>query len=486
MYDAELAPDPRLLESMRAVGYTIETAIADIVDNSITARADTVEIRFGATPEPYVAIIDNGGGMDYDGLLEAMRLAGKGPTHLRDRHDLGRFGLGLKTASLSQARTLTVVSKRAGRVAAVRWSIDHLIRTNRWALQVLDKNEVGNLPHIDEIKSHESGTIVLWTDLDQLHAPAGHIERVFDEQMLHVRDHLSLVFHRFTGGIVAPIKRRLTVRINGAAVPSVDPFLSAHRGTREGTPQTISVDGAIVHVQPYTLPRIGRMTESDRRTAQISGLLRESQGFYVYRAGRLVLWGTWFRIMPKNELGKLARVRVDIPNALDHMWSLDIKKSSASPPPEVRSQLKRLAERIVAPSRTVHEYRGRREKSADKVERLWTLVDERGDFRYELNWQHPLLSALAEAAGPGLMGPLSDVLRAIESSFPVTDAYNRMSNDKAHKPTAIDPGELASLARTFHAQLGGNPSTLAQKLALIEPFDSIDDLEAFLRKVIDD
>jgi hypothetical protein len=486
VYDAELAPDPSLMESMRAVGYTLETAIADIVDNSITASADTVEIRFGAAPEPYVAITDNGAGMDLDGLFEAMRLAGKGPAHRRDPHDLGRFGLGLKTASLSQARTLTVASRKAGKLAAVRWSIDHLVHTERWALQVLDDHEIDGLPHVDELRAGASGTVVIWNDLDQLHAPAGHVERVFDEGMLHVRDHLSLVFHRFTGGVVAPLRRRLTLRINGSAVPSVDPFLSTHRGTREGIPEIIAVEDAVVRVQPYTLPYISRMSEVDKRTAQISGLLRDSQGFYIYRAERLVLWGTWFRIMPKNELGKLARVRVDIPNSLDHLWSLDIKKSAASPPSVVRTQLKRLAGKIVRPSRTVHEYRGRRQEPPDRIERMWNLVDERGEFRYELNRDHPLLATLAEMVDSTTATQVSHVLRAIESGFPVADAYNRMSNDETHRPPTVDRDDLADLARTFHRSLGGTPATLASRLALVEPFDSIDDLESFLRKVIDE
>lgn len=486
MRDTELAPDPHLMESMRAVGYTVETAIADIVDNSITARADAVDIRFDANPEPFVAITDNGAGMDEAGLLEAMRLAGKGPTSARDQHDLGRFGLGLKTASLSQARTLTVASKHQDQVHAVRWSLDHLAQTGKWTLQVLDDSEIAGLPDINTLRDRRSGTLVVWTDLDQLHAPLEQIERVLDEQMLQVKEHLSLVFHRFTGGVTAPLGGRLSLRINGASVGSIDPFLTSHAGTRMDTSETIDIEGETIRVQPYTLPYISRMTAADKKTAQISGLLRESQGFYIYRAGRLVLWGTWFRIMPKNELGKLARVRVDIPNALDHLWSLDIKKSSASPPSEVRRHLKRLADRIVGPSRHVHKYRGRPEDSVDGIERLWTLINERGSFRYELNRDHPLIATVADTAGPSLTTQFDQALRAIESSFPVADAYNRMSSDETHSPTIIDSSELEVLARALHQQLGGDSASLAQKLAVVEPFDSIDDLEAFLRRAIDE
>src|SRR5258708_11772371 len=130
------------MESMRAVGYTLETAVADIIDNSITAGADCVDIRFTTIPEPRIAIVDNGSGMDQEALSLAMKLAARPPSHGREPYDLGRFGLGLKTASLSQARSMTVVTKQGQALRAVRWDLDHLASTRRWTLQVLDDAEI--------------------------------------------------------------------------------------------------------------------------------------------------------------------------------------------------------------------------------------------------------------------------------------------------------------------------------------------------------
>ena len=360
MRDEDVIPDPQLMESMRAVGYTLETAVADIIDNSITAGGDQVDVWFTAIPEPRIAIVDNGTGMDQETLLEAMKLAGRPPSYQRQPQDLGRFGLGLKTASLSQARSLTVVTKQGQTLRAVRWNLDRLAETRRWSLQVLNDTEIRALPWIENLDPHESGTLVLWEKLDQLHTAPELVESQLDELMMRVRDHLGLVFHRFTGSTMPPLTKPLALRINGAAVPRVDPFLTHHRGTREGPQEHINVGDARVTVQPYTLPYISKLSAADRRVAQVADTLRESQGFYIYRAGRLVLWGTWFRIIPRDELGKLARVQVDMPNTLDHLWALDIKKSSASPPPEVRRRLAQIADRIVGPSRRVHEYRGRR------------------------------------------------------------------------------------------------------------------------------
>ena len=146
-----------------------------------------------------------------------------------------------------------------------------------------------------------------------------------------------------------------------------------------------------------------------------------------------MLWGTWFRIIPRDELGKLARVQVDMPNTLDHLWALDIKKSSASPPPEVRRRLAQIADRIVGPSRRVHKYRGRR-IDADKVERLWNLIEDRGTFRYEINREHPLVVGLSESLDDPTR-PLSPICCGpIEATFPVEDAYNRLGSDNSHTP----------------------------------------------------
>jgi Histidine kinase-, DNA gyrase B-, and HSP90-like ATPase len=481
--DTEVAPDPQLMESMRAVGYTLETAIADIIDNSITAGGDQVDVRFTATPEPRIAIIDNGSGMDQETLIQAMRLAGRPPSYGRQPHDLGRFGLGLKTASLSQARSLTVVTKQDSPLRGVRWDLDHLATTAKWSLQLLDEDEIRSLPWIEYLDLHASGTLVLWQRLDQLHTVPALAEEHLDELMKHVRNHLGLVFHRFTNSALPPLERALQLRINGAEVPRIDPFLTQHRGTQRGQLERIEVGDSVVTVQPYTLPYISKLRASDREAAQVAGTLRDSQGFYIYRAGRLVLWGTWFRIISRDELGKLARAQVDIPNALDHLWALDIKKSSASPPPEVRRRLAQIAGQIVRPSRRVHQYRGR-PIAADKVDRFWSLIEDRDTFRYEINREHPLVVAFSESLDGRGRSALTHFLRAIEATFPVEDAYNRLGSDRSHTPTAVEPAELAELARALYESMGESVEIAAQRLALIEPFSGIRDLESFLGEVV--
>jgi hypothetical protein len=196
-----------------------------------------------------------------------------------------------------------------------------------------------------------------------------------------------------------------------------------------------------------------------------------------------VLWGTWFRIIPRDELGKLARVQVDMPNALDHLWALDIKKSSAAPPPEIRRRLAQIAERIVGPSRRVHKYRGRH-VDTDSVERIWNLIEDRGTFRYEINRDHPFVAALSDLLDHSDQAALSQLLKVVESTFPVEDAYNRLGNDGSHTPAAVESEMLAELARAFYSSRNESVEDLARRLIMVEPFNNVKDLEAFLREAV--
>ena len=171
---------PTLLNSMRAVGYTFEAALADIIDNSISAKATKIRVRFDPYGTPYVVIIDNGTGMDKDELIKAMRHGSQDPNMPRDAWDMGRFGLGLKTASLSQCRRLTVVSKKNGKLSACMWDLDLVEKRENWILGVLDMSEAENLRFVDQLG--KNGTIVIWEEFDRLHAGEASLEKSSDRR----------------------------------------------------------------------------------------------------------------------------------------------------------------------------------------------------------------------------------------------------------------------------------------------------------------
>jgi len=265
MRELEHAPHaPALTESMRSVGYSLESAIADLIDNSISASAKNIKIRFSPHDDPRVAIIDDGSGMDDKELVHAMRHGSQNPNVARSANDLGRFGLGMKTASLSQCRELTVVSMKNGRAAAARWDLDVISSTQKWTLLLLEHREIHELPFVDILESAGRGTMVLWRRLDRLEVGEGTIELGLGSGMVRVREHLALVFHRFLSSDETD-SAQISLAMNENDVSPVDPFLTRHRATQKLPPEPIRIENSVVLVQPYILPHYSKLGPLDLR-----------------------------------------------------------------------------------------------------------------------------------------------------------------------------------------------------------------------------
>ena len=237
---------PVLMESTRAIGYSLEAAIADIIDNSIAAKAGKVQLFFFPVDDAYVCILDNGSGMDNAQIDVAMQYGSKSPTDMRDASDLGRYGLGLKTASLSQCRVLTVVSKQGNTVIGRRWDLDYVIETGTWSLLVLDEDDLEQVPHITDLKEQENGTLVVWQNLDRLLIGEVDYEKSLGRKMDDVRQHLGLVFHRYLSG-EAGIKR-LEIFFNGVKIKAADPFL-LKKSTQAMDTETLIIRGKKILVK---------------------------------------------------------------------------------------------------------------------------------------------------------------------------------------------------------------------------------------------
>ena len=477
MSELEVTPyAPAFIESMRAVGYSLESAVADLVDNSISAKATSVRIQFRPFDNPYVAIIDNGEGMLADELTEAMRHGGRSPMETRLPHDLGRFGLGLKTASLSQCRKLTVVSYKNGALAARCWDLDLVAERKAWILRLADHHEeIIELPHVDELIEQGRGTVVLWQDLDRLAAGEASVESALGSKMDQVREHLAITFHRYLAG--EPGLIRLNVEINNNPVSPIDIFLASHKATQQLNRDAFSVQGHEIRVQPFILPHISKLSAADLKLAGGEEGLRRNQGFYIYRNRRLIIHGTWFRLARAEELTKLARVRVDIPNALDHLWTLDIKKSSAHPPEIVRRNLGRTVDRIAEGSRQTYKFRGRKTQR-DGIIHAWNRIQGRDGISYNINREHPVVAALSESLDDDQRQLFRCVLDTIESTYPADSLYADMASDR---PRVIDEQDLASLRELALQVLDAarnlrGRNTLLGILHTIEPFSSYADL----------
>ncbi len=456
---------PTLIESMRAIGYSFESAIADVIDNSITAGASSIHIQFRCAPA-YVAILDDGCGMAADELTEAMRHGSQNPLNLRREADLGRFGLGLKTASLSQCRRLTVVSRKDGVLTARCWDLDLIAERRDWVLVTLEPDEARALPHVSQLLSQQSGTLVLWQKLDRIVAGEVSVEAALGQKIDLGRNHLSLVFHRFLAG--EPGQRRLGIDINNNAIEPTDPFLATHRATQHLPDETFLVEGERVHVQPYILPHISKLSADELTRAGGEAGLRRNQGFYVYRNRRLIIWGTWFHLSGQEEMTKLARVRVDTPNSLDLLWTLDVKKSKAHPPEAVRAQLRRILGKIGERSKETYRSRGRR-VNPDRLVHAWDRHEVRGGVRYEINRHHPLVEALFAALGDGENARLlRHLLQTVETSFPADSLYADMAGDNRLVISDDTPEErLRQIAEELVRVAG---MSVLHRLHSIEPF----------------
>ena len=390
MFDQECVPfAPALIESMRSLGYSFSSAIADLLDNSISAKATTIHILSEPSDNPSLVIFDDGCGMSAERLYEAMRYGSSNPLEERADDDLGRFGLGLKSASLSQCRKLIVVSKQDGVVSAYSWDLDYVIEKKAWILKGFNENEISSFPKIEMLNGVDHGTYVYLSEFDRIKESTVNISETFSKCLDDMINHLALVFHRF-------LDESLRIYVNGLEIESRDPFLISHKATQRKRESSFYINGEKITLKPYILPHLSKLSQDDMDKVGGKDRLRNDQGFYVYRNKRLIIWGTWFRLERKDELNKLARVMVDIPNSLDYMWSIDIKKSSATLPDVIKKNMYNAVYESVLSSEAVHTFRGRKEKKDKDIEYVWERIKVRDGYEYQVNRQIPQLELLRQ------------------------------------------------------------------------------------------
>lgn len=484
-----VSPDPgAMLASLRAIGYSLPAAVADIVDNSITAGAHHIRLTFywdGAGSR--VTFADDGHGMDRGGLIEAMRLGGRGPEEERSDDDLGRFGLGLKTASFSQCRRLTVVTRTGATGAALEaatWDLDHVATTGEWALLT---PTAAAMPTEAADLAERSGTVVTWELLDRVvgdstveDADAG---KRFRQQVRAVEDHLSAVFHRFLVG-----RGRVKITINDRELAPWDPFMEDHAATMNLGAETLVFNDEAIEITPFVLPHRSKLTDKEHDAAG-RGDWNGRQGFYVYRNRRLLMSGGWMRLFASEEHTKLARVRVDLPNTLDHEWQIDVKKAVARPPGPLRDQLRRIATVARRDASNVYRHRGKvvARGAGGSVAFLWERRSVRGTIAYRLNREHPLVRDLIEMQSDGAE-LLRAVLRLAEETVPVPlivlDSAEHPDEHAAPFDEAAGDEVLELMERLFASlvERGAEPELALEQLAGSDPFSAFPELIAVVKE----
>lgn len=435
--------DPKasaLMESTRSIGYNFNSAIADIIDNSIAKKARNVWI-YSPPDKIQVSILDDGQGMSRDTLIEAMRY-GSDPNIQRDTDDLGRFGLGLKVASLSQCRQLTVISKRDGALTAVRWDLDFVIQQNEWLLQELDPDEYSDSPQLSHLNSLPSGTLVIWSNMDKLVGKSSDEHDILLDYLTGAISSIGLVFHRFMDSDASD---PVSIYMNESPIEPADPFLIHHQTepkTQKRPEMVQQIDGHEVVIKPYILPPLNKLTAEQRRYLGSTGDLLNTQGFYVYRNKRLIIPGTWFRLSGKKELMKYARVQVDIDSSSDSLWDIDVKKSTAVVPPIFREVLGRVLTVASDSSESLTKYRGKKENTPG-ITPVWNRIADRDNtVRYEINLQHPQLSNFMDSLNPDQQRMFERLMKSIEMGFPMATMYTDCSKGLSFEPEDNYESEL--------------------------------------------
>ena len=477
-----------LMTSMRAMGYSFESAIADIVDNSISAGASKIWLHFPIDPlDCHVAICDNGCGMNKEELFDAMKYGSEQKRGCRSADDLGRFGLGLKAASLSQCRRLTVASKKDGVVNAYIWDLDVILEKKDWYMVECTKAEIESIKQISWLDKIESGTVVVWEGFDLIEKSSGNLYSELNKYQEITANYLSLIFHRFINKIG---NSKLSIKVNNFELIGFDPFLESHPKTNVRKRIEIPIEDSdgierMVVVQPFVLPFQKDLTAEDKKLSGGIENYRSKQGFYVYRNERLIVWGTWFG-RHRDELTKYARIRVDIPNTLDDIWGIDIKKQNAKIPSMIKTRLTRAVDEAMDIAVKQQKHRGRIEKVDEEIDYIWDRIKGRGDnFTYKINRNSKIFSLIHESVSSELWSQFDMVLEEIENAVPFQQIYIDKSQNKVDEE--IDEERIAEIKAKAEmlvrmaTEFGGTSREDAiAELLKAEPFNHYPDLKNML------
>lgn len=467
-----------MIETFRAIGYSLETAVADIIDNSISANAKNIWVdRYWRGGDSVITVKDDGHGMSSDEIRLAMRPGSQNPLETRSPQDLGRFGLGLKTASFSQCRKVSVFSKKPGLEPDYwAWDLDYVATQNEWQLLHWIPDEF--LKALDDV---DSGTMVVWTDLDRVVSPQAssdneNIKIKFSQSLDRVKNHLAMTFHRFIE------EKSIKIYWCGHEIEPWNPFCINENKIQtqplEQIPGGVSVKG-------YVLPHQNNFSSPDayKRAEGMNGWAGH-QGFYVYRGKRLLLAGDWLGLFRKEEHYKLVRIQVDIPNTLDSEWQIDIKKSRAFPPASCREQLEAYAKVLRAMGAKVFRHRGKilRQRAGASFQPLWLEKKKDDKWSFVVNRDNAVIIAARDMARTNPDQAIETLLRYIEEAIPTPSIFIKEVEEKETPKLPFADVNISMIQNMMETifrnklQDGLTPDQARDFLKGTEPFNNYEEL----------
>ncbi len=413
-------------KSLRKAGYDLSTALADIVDNSIFAKAKNIYIYYETDPFK-IYIIDDGNGMDEEKFFEALNYAGRDPDEERDEGDLGRFSLGMKTASDSQSKKYTVISKaKNGDFLAGIWDSEHVDKRDDWVLLIPEQKEILKTDHLDKISN--SGTIIIWDDLfiNDEKLPKEIAVEQMNTNFVAAKEHLGLTFHRYLSKDQDMDINKINIFVNDREIEPIDPFNANNSATQIQDIETINKN---VKLQVFTLPHHSMVDKKTYDKYALKDGYLKSQGLYIYREKRLIISGTWLNIARQISLTQLTRVKIDINNKEDESWGISIDKSRAKLPTIVQERVRNLLRTIQAPSVKTYRNKGSRLYETSHFP-VWNRIQKQNNqIVYDIDFEHPYISNIITQLSSNDQNKFKNALKFIAASFP-QDQYFIDLNDK--------------------------------------------------------
>ncbi|QNK77255.1 ATP-binding protein [Winogradskyella sp. PAMC22761] len=482
----KIEPKPgSILGSLRSIGYNLKTALSDIIDNSIAAEAKRIEIVNNDFNEnidhlEWMAIIDDGLGMTIEDMIKALTLGGEGIERERNTEDLGRFGLGLKTASFSQCRKLTLISKKE-MISSLVFDLDYVDK-NGWEVYSLDCPELLIEKIISRVENkdifdNKSWTVVYWENLDKIQIAS---TSSFYSELSKVRNHFELIYHKF--------KNIVDIRLNGTSVNYWDPYVTAissqtklFKYNSEG--DTYSLKGHVLkHSSEF-------QNKNEYENQSKIGTFNQNQGFFIYRNNRLIYRGSWLGLFNKEHHYILARVEINLSNRLesDLAWGVNISKSSVSIPRFAEADIRAESNKIRVEANNTFRFHGgvkkhkiRKNSSESEIQPIWNFeskgVKTGVKNQYKINIKHPLFDGFLKrlASDKSTQNEFKQILKYIENYLPVDNIFARKANNEVEQPLEDDHDIYEKFKGIMEIyKISMNVNTAFNTLINIEPFNTL-------------
>ena len=422
----ELAnPNPEfLIKSIAEQGYSLETALADLMDNSITANGTRIEVLTKVNAEPFILFIaDNGDGMDKASLKKNMQFPSKSPEDTRDISDLGRFGLGLKTASFSQTRIFTVLSRKKGsdKFFGLTWDVNHLKKSGKWEMIINSEVEISNIikqytsiskEHLNNSSEFIPNTIVVWKGLYKFenYVNEKNKQDALKEEITNsTSEYLSIVFHKF----MERQNNRLQIRINNTIVNPFNPFPAENSNLRALEPLQKEFGNDFVKIQGFILPNTSIKDDSNTWTPKNKSLI-DMEGLYIYRADRLILFGGWNGLIKKMPRLQLGRLKIDIGNKVDHLFHLNVAKSQINIPHDLKNAFLRAIVDLKTEAQKEffnHGLKSFKQRPTERSSELFYKTATNKGVLLRINDEFPLLKSLKSSLNSNQNAELNFILK---------------------------------------------------------------------------